>query len=119
MSPTVDTNYTRVLPRDLFNESKLLKCIGKLCLLIHDELVPVKMGLSDNGESFKVGMLQEGSLTIQNLEISIKKKVYTFKTTYNGKSNYPLFVENDYCDYRVFDENGNFDEEFIEFCKTV
>ncbi len=28
--------YTRVIPRDLFNEAKLLKCIGRLVLLIHD-----------------------------------------------------------------------------------
>ena len=32
--------YTRVLPRDLFNESMLLKCLGKLTMLIEDELIP-------------------------------------------------------------------------------
>ncbi len=29
--------YHRVLPRDAFNEAKLLKCIGKLTLLIEDK----------------------------------------------------------------------------------
>ena len=28
--------YRRVLPRDLFNEAKLLKCLGQLALIIHD-----------------------------------------------------------------------------------
>ena len=29
-------SYTRETPRDLFNESKLLKCLGQLSLIIHN-----------------------------------------------------------------------------------
>lgn len=111
--------YERVLPRDLFNEAKLLKCMGRLILLIHDNLTPCKMSFTENGEPFQVELLEEGSLTISNLTVSIKGKIFPFKTTYNGKSNYPLFLEYECCDYRVFDEQGNFDPEFIDFCKTV
>ena len=32
----MNTQYERVIPRDLFNEAKLLKCVGLLVLKIHD-----------------------------------------------------------------------------------
>lgn len=110
--------YTRVLPRDLFNESKLLKCIGRLCLLILDGLTPVPMSYDETGEPFRIALNEEGSLTIQNLPIYIKGKIFEFKTIYNSKANYPLYVEFDYVDYLVFDEQGNFDKEFIAFVNT-
>jgi hypothetical protein len=116
LNENVGLNYGRVVPRDLFNESKLLKCIGQLCLLIHNNDTPVEMSFEHNRESFKIELLMEGSLTITNVIISIKNKPYMFKTTYNSKSNYPLFVVDGYDEYPVFDNNGEFDEEFIEFC---
>lgn len=33
-------SYTRVLPRDAFNEANLLKCIGQISLLINDGFAP-------------------------------------------------------------------------------
>lgn len=119
MKTTKTTEYVRVLPRDLFNESKLLKCIGRLCLLIHDRQTPVEMSFEDTGESFAVGLLEEGSLHISNLVICIKGKPFLFKTTYNSKASYPLNLEYEYVDYLVFDEAGEFTEEFKEFCETV
>lgn len=117
---TPNIKYTRVCPRDLFNEAKLLKCMGRLCLLILDQLTPVEMTNSDNGEPFKIGLLEEGALTITNLHIKIKGKHFLFKTTYNSKSNYPLYLQTDkYDDYLVFDESGNFEEDFISFCKSL
>lgn len=35
-----DPEYQRVIPRDLFNEAKLLKCLGRLSLFIHDGKSP-------------------------------------------------------------------------------
>lgn len=120
---TETIEYTRVLPRDLFNEAKLLKCIGRLCLLIHDNLTPCEMSFEDSfndpWEGFNVALLEEGALTIMNVHIKIKGKPFLFKTTYNSKANFPLFLEYDYVDYPVFDSNGNFDPEFIAFCENV
>ena len=113
--------YVRVIPRDLFNEAKLLKCIGRLCLLIHDNTTPCPMAFvqSEDGEPFNIGLSEEGSLFVTNIHISIKGKIFPFKTTYNSKANYPLYLEYEYCDYLVFDEQGNWDAEFIAFCETV
>lgn len=115
-----NVNYYRVCPRDLFNEAKLLKCMGRLCLYILDGITPVEMTNSDNGKGFKIGLLDEGSLTITNLTIKIKGKPYLFKTTYNSKANYPLFLQTeDYEDILVFDDEGNFDADFISFCNSI
>ena len=115
----IDINYNRVVPRDLFNEAKLLKCMGKLCLAILDNNAPINMTFVDHGMPFMIGLIDEGSLTIKNLSIFIDHQLYLFKTTYNSKSNYPLFVQYDYCDYKVFNEDGDWDEEFLNFIKTI
>lgn len=111
--------YQRILPRDLFNEAKLLKCIGLVCLRILDNQTPCPMSNSEMDGAFEIALLDEGSLTITNLHINIQGKPFLFKTSYNSKANYPLFLEYDCCDYRVFDEQGNWDADFIEFCETV
>ena len=113
-------SYQRVLPRDLFNEAKLLKCMGRLLLLMHDEQTPCKMGYDVMyDEPFKIDLLDEGSLTISNLQISMNGKLILFKTTYNSKAEYPLFAQHDLVDYEVFDEQGEFTEEFIGLAKEL
>ena len=52
--------YTRVLPRDLFNEAKLMKCMGLLTLLIHDELIPDCLKFEYDQEPF---LFPDGSPT--------------------------------------------------------
>jgi hypothetical protein len=118
----MNKNYMRVMPRDLFNEAKLLKCMGRLMLLIHDNRIPVAMSHNEP-DKFDIALMDEGSLTICNLEICIKGKnglhPYLFKTIYNSKSNFPLFVQHENCDYLVFDEEGYFTEEFDKFCNIL
>jgi hypothetical protein len=116
---TVDTEYQRIIPRDLFNEAKLLKCMGRLCLLIHDDMTPVEMSF-DEVDKFEIGQLKsDGALTIANMHVYIKGKEFLFKAQYNNKHNYPFKLEHDDADYQVFDENGNFDQEFLDFCKKL
>lgn len=111
--------YGRVIPRDLFNESKLLKCMGQLCLMIHENRIPVEMTADHDGSPFQISLLFDGSLTVTNVHVSIKGTRCTFKTTYNSKSNYPMFVALGYDEYPVFNDKGEFDEEFIEFCNNL
>lgn len=116
----MNTEYQRVLPRDLFNEAKLLKCLGRLVLLIHDRKIPFIGEVIHDGEPFIIALNDEGSLIVTNVTIKVNKSAFTFKTTYNAKSNYPFYLEtNDYSEVLVFDESGEFTEEFIEFVKTI
>lgn len=115
----MNTNYQRVLPRDLFNEAKLLKCIGRLVIKIHDGLAPQGLSFDHKGDPFKIVLLEEGSLMISNIKFTIGGELLTFQTTYNSKSEYPLFLYRDYTEYAVFDEQGNFDPEFVQICATI
>ena len=61
-------SYKRVLPRDLFNEGKLLSHIGKWCLLIHDEAIEgLNVAHEDSGAGFQISQLECGGITISNL----------------------------------------------------
>lgn len=113
----MNTNYQRVIPRDLFNEAKLLKCIGRLCLYIHDGNVPCEMTFSEPEEQFQIALMDEGALTITNVDFRINGHVYLFKTTYNSKANYPLFVQTDDGDIEVFGDTGDFTTDFYDFCR--
>lgn len=119
----MNSKYIRVLPRDLFNEAKLLKCIGRLCLLIHDNTTPIRMSFIDDGKPFEIALMDEGALTVVNVRVLIHLNddpmEFVFKTIYNRQSNFPLYVEHDGCDYLVFNEAGNFSEEFNEFIKII
>lgn len=114
----MNSHYQRVIPRDLFNEAKLLKSIGRLVLLILDGKALNGMTYEHDGEPFEVGLLDEGSLNIKNIHFNMADQRLFFKTTYNSKAAYPLYCEWDYVDYLVFDEDGEYAQEFIDFCNS-
>ncbi|WP_420991166.1 hypothetical protein [Chitinophaga sp. CC14] len=116
---SINNDYKRVIPRDLFNESKLLKCIGKLALLIHDGHALNGMQFEDTGAAFEIGLVSDGSLTVTNITFTINSQPLFLKTTYNSKENYPLFCVHGYDEYPVFDDNGNYTEEFMELCENI
>lgn len=117
----IDSNYERVIPRDLFNEAKLLKSMGRLCLLILDKKTPVEMESEHDGKPFEIALTEDGNLTIRNLNIYINGQVYEFHTTYNSKDNYPLYMidNEEYVEYEVFDDKGEFSKDFVEFCEKT
>lgn len=114
-------NYSRVIPRDFFNEAKLLKCMGLLALNVLDGKQPENtvISISDNDEPFNVVLLDDGHLTVINYPVKINGIEVVFKSTYNSKSNYPLLAEYQDCEYVVFDEQGQWDSEFLDFCKSL
>lgn len=115
----MNAEYTRVIPRDLFNESKLLKCIGRLTLLIHDGFAINGMTFEHDGDPFSVALMDDGFLCITNIIFEMNDENMLFKCQYNSKSNYSLFLEYDYCDYLVFDESGDYTKEFKDICNDI
>lgn len=107
--------YCRVIPRDFFNEAKLLKCLGQLAIKIHECDLPEGfiIDIEESGDPFDIQLSDEGSLYVANYPTTVNGVRVRFKTTYNSKSPYPLFCEVDYTDYQVFEDNGEFCEEFI------
>lgn len=108
--------YQRVLPRDLFNEAKLLKCIGQVMLLAHDHNLPIEFNLvPDLGyNGFVIDQYEsDGSLYVANHDFTINGDVYHICIPLNSRDNYPLKISVGGEEFDVFNENGEFTSEFL------
>lgn len=117
-------SYQRVIPRDLFNESKLLKCIGQLALIIHDG-VGVPRGLEllhDDSEfaGFQIEQNQDsGALYCANIGLTFAGQTIELALPYNSKEPYPLNYTVSDDDGRVFTDKGTLSHDFIVTIKTL
>lgn len=108
-------SYTRVIPRDLFNEAKLIKCLGQLALHIHDGDSGLRLNLShDEPESgFRIDQNRsDASLYCENLELTCGFRLVGLRLPYNSRDAYPLQFWADDIEGRVFDDDGAFSAEF-------
>lgn len=119
--------YMRVIPRDLFNESKLLKCLGQLSLIAHDGLdcrrqrverliVEFEEGLE--GDPFMIEQNEmSGALYCRTLRVEVNGRLVSVASTYNSKSPFPLcFGDNE---EPVFNDDGSLSDEFLAFAERV
>lgn len=115
-------DYTRVIPRDLFNEAKLLKCLGQLALGIHEGAfgtAEIKLVHNDDEfDGFLVKQYQDdGSLYASNLTLYVRGSFVVVSSIYNSKSPFPLtFLDQDTeaAGY-VFDDDGTPSDEFLAY----
>ena len=119
-------SYQRVIPRDLFNEAKLLKCMGQLALLVHDDVMQegLNIEINYNGDAYDYDYDEgfcvyqdpnSGNIGVGNLAVRINNERYIFETRHNSKDNYPLECTVDgYECIQVLNEQGQFDQEFID-----
>lgn len=110
-------SYTRVLPRDLFNESKLLKCLGQLSLLIHEGKGirwPLELRHTDYPcEGFDIEQNQDdGGLFCRNLWLYVGESPVRLYSAYNSKYPYPLYFECGDESGAVFKDNGQLHADF-------
>ena len=112
-------SYERVLPRDLFNESKLLKCLGLLCMRIHDEMCnwTVEHRTDEYNQGFEICRDDsDGSIYVQNLYFKTKGGVFVpVSTPLNSKLDWPLQFQWLSVDYPLFTDRGEFTEEYRKF----
>ena len=111
--------YKRVIPRDLFNEAKFLKCIGKLSLAIHDNKNQIANHLTqvleDESSGFQISQIGScGGLFLRNYFVFNKDATPVYlKSILNSKLNYPLLFEFKDEEEFVFDDYGNLSKEFL------
>lgn len=113
--------YRRVIPRDLFNESKLLKCLGQLSLLAHDQLLP-GLEMDNSGGPFVIDQRPEdGGLYVRSgVVCSVAKTPLTLYSHYNSKKPYPLLcANNDWEEIWVFHDDGGVTEEFGAYVQSL
>lgn len=116
----------RVIPRDLFNEAKLLKCMGQVALLIHDGC-GWNLELEHDDSEFEGFQIEQnrvdGSLIVVNLALRLAGQEIGLSSRYNDKAPYPLmfsFLEQaprrrpELYSGDVFTDKGNFTVEFID-----
>ncbi len=108
------SNFQRVIPRDFFNEAKLLKCYGVLALAIHKSALPtkVKISIEESGEPFDIVMADGYGLTVKNYPITVNGEIILFYTTYNSKDNFPFYCQVNGEEVEVFDNLGDFTMDF-------
>lgn len=106
--------YKRVLPRDAFNDANLLKCIGRLTMLIEDGFIPW-LSYEYDGEAFNIHKDDsDGSIYVANIRFfktmpgGDKIEMLHFRPL-NSQDNWPLILTVDGWDYYdVFSDKGEF-----------
>lgn len=114
-------SYYRVLPRDLFNESKLLKCVGQLSLLIHEGVAPDCLRCVHAGQSFVIEQRQSdgGLYLLHGPSFRVRSSVLELYSIYNSQSPYPLLCDLGDDVVRVFDDDGNLTSEFVKYLSLL
>jgi hypothetical protein len=107
-------SYSRVVPRDLFNEGNLLKCYGQIYLNLE------KMGLEDrlrhDGEAFRIAFNEgTGGLSLANVKLIVHGEDCILERPLNSRGNYPLYLLQEDAEIEVFLEDGSFTPEMVAF----
>jgi hypothetical protein len=117
--------YDRVIPRDLFNEADLLKCIGRLYLelenlyKIYDPKYVAEVLQVDQGPFLIEQNPTDGSIYVKNVDLFFKGNTYKIYRPLNTKIPYNVFLERiREEDIPIFDVNGDLTEEFRGFLRA-
>lgn len=108
-------SYRRVLPRDLFNEADLLKCLGRLVILV-EGLSHAGFDEEDVDGPFVIKQNPfDGSLEVTNLTFRISGEHFFLHRPLNSREPWPLFLNSasdpDFEEIRVFDPSGRLSTE--------
>jgi hypothetical protein len=110
--------YMRVIPRDLFNEANLLKCLGQLYLKL--EILGRESMLEDQIEADEPFVVDQdpssGATFCANVCLVVDGNSVPLFRPYNSRDAYPLRAQlgDDY-DVPVFEESGDLSAEFRAF----
>lgn len=86
-------SYIRVLPRDLFNEASLLKCLGQLWLLVDGKAPTAQFDVEAVEEVFHVIQdPSDGSIYVANLPFSMGGRRAHLSRPLNSREPWPLYI---------------------------
>lgn len=102
--------YKRIIPRDFFNESKLLKCLGRLSLnILECKTNDITLVEEFDNECFDIYLDENnGYLYVLNYKVYYEDEEIFLYTPYNSKENYPLYGIYKEETYLMLDDLGNF-----------
>lgn len=111
-------SYQRVCPRDLFNEANLLKCLGRLSLLILDRVAPAGMELvhQDSVHGFEIEQNpNDGAIYCRNVELFHLGDYFTLMRPLNSREPWPLYFTVDDTTIYVFTEHGDLSPQLLSW----
>jgi hypothetical protein len=111
--------YTRVIPRDLFNEGDLLKCYGRLWVLLDETRGHVaQLGEEEMlpGADFEIWQDEgDGSIFVANVGFRVRGVRWTLRRPLNARAAWPLYANSPLGDeFHVFTEDGQLSPEFFQ-----
>lgn len=113
-------SYTRVVPRDLFNDANLLKCLGQLYLNI-DNVPKQSFELSDldGVDGFPIEQDEaDGSTYCPLVTAVVNGDEFQFSRPMNSREPWPLLMRcqtnYDFDEIPVFTNNGAFHPDFLK-----
>lgn len=113
-------DYDRTIPRDLFNEADLLKCYGRLWILLHTKQINhvAQLGEEDQPKGTPFEICQnwsDGSLTVENVPFRINGQRWLLSRPLNSRNPWPLECtsSDEGIIERVFTDQGELSPEFL------
>jgi hypothetical protein len=109
-------SYLRVIPRDLFNEANLLKCLAHLWLILERDHYQAEFGVESVDEFMIEQDPNDGSISVVNVPFSVRGKPARLSRPLNSRQPWPLYLEmiddQDFDPIQVFDINGRLSGDF-------
>lgn len=110
-------SYVRVIPRDLFNEASLLKCLGQLWLKT-EKFAAHKFLMEQKANGFEVRQdCSTGATYVPSIVITINGKRYGHSRPLNSREPWPLWLvpwfDEDGEEIEVFNDAGELSAEFL------
>lgn len=112
--------YARVIPRDLFNEASLLKCLGCLWLALDEQLGHSAKLAHRPGAMFLVNQDPgDGAISCPTVSLTVDGQPVKLFRPLNSRADWPLWARfgdpegvGDFEDVEVFDEAGQLSDDF-------
>lgn len=113
-------SYTRVIPRDLFNEANLLKCYGRIYINLETAGLD-NVELVHDGEPFDIQQDENsGDIFVANVVLEAAGKPCRLHRPLNSRAPWPLCLTTDEEEQiQVFNEDGAFTDEFVRHMRAL
>lgn len=109
-------SYLRVIPRDLFNESNLLKCYGQIYLNLERVRADAHLDGGYDASPFEVLQNEDGETWLGNIALIVRGYELTLRRPLNSRESWPLWAYPDEdTEIPVFNADGSFTVEMLAF----
>jgi hypothetical protein len=114
-------SYSRVIPRDLFNDANLLKCVGSLVILadyLPSGVLSVEL-VDPLNEFYILQDTSDGSTFVDNIVILVHGKSIRHSRPLNSREPYALYAHWQEEIVSIFDNVGGISVEFTNLIEKI